>query len=513
MKLNMNKLYSRLSAVMLLFSALAVTSCSDLLEESADEVLLNPETLNTVDALEAVVSGTYTKLLNSARWSDFLIMGYGGDDITTHSAINKIGFREADWRRQTTLSQRIARTYTGCYDVVTGSNIAINARENIEGDQETIDRLIGEAHFLRGFAYMYLTMTYGRVPIQLESNSNAEIPRAEFIDVYTQIESDFLQAESLLPDVYPNLTVIGSRPSTATAKAFLARLYLYWGGFPLNDQSKYALAAAKAKEVIDNEALYGYGLVENVGALFTEAGRFNQNEGVFTLVSCVTCGLANRTMGRLGMPPEARGWSETFGEIAFFEDMQADAALNGTEKRFNDTFVLEVIPRNENPVGAEWKSFSDPHPILRKVTGGDLTEPGTNNTVGEFNRYFMRYAEVLLTYAEATGRSGGNDAMAWTALNRVRNRAGATAELTSGDGSLADLAFLERKWELAGESLRMTDLVRTQTLGDALLRRNQGSQMETADEVNNIIPATGGENLYFSPIPQAQLDIAPWLND
>ena len=174
---------------------------------------------------------------------------------------------------------------------------------------------------------------------------------------------------------------------------------------------------------------------------------------------------------------------------------------------------METIPRSKKPVGADWKTFEDPHPVFRKITGGDLSEPGTNNTVGDFNQYEMRFAEVLLTYAEATGRAGGNDASAWQALNQVRSRAGATTELSSADGSLADLAFLERKWELAAEYRRMDDLIRTETLGDALARRNQGSQRETNDVVNNIEPATSGEFFYFTPIPQSELEIAPWLDE
>ena len=192
--------------------------------------------------------------------------------------------------------------------------------------------------------------------------------------------------------------------------------------------------------------------------------------------------------------------------------MQADAVANGTEKRFNDTYVLEQIPRKPLfPVGAEWKTWSDPHPLFRKIIGGDLKEAGTNNTLADFNIYMMRYAEVLLNYAEATGRAGGNDAAAWDALNRVRNRAGATTVLTDANGTLSDLAFAERKWEFAGEFLRMHDLVRTEKLSEALANR---SPFETVDIKNNIVPITsGGEEFYFTPIPQSELDIMPSLKN
>ena len=502
--------WTRISTMVL--AGLMIASCSNL-DESPDEVQVNPATLNSADALEAVLTGMYNKLMDGAKDTQFQISAFGGDDITTHSASNKIAFREADWRRLTHSSARIETAYNTSYNVITLANIVIDAKTNIVSkDQAKVDRLIGEAYFLRAFSYMHLTKTYGRVPLQLVPNSNDELPRASFLEVYTQIESDLQNAELLLPNKFPGIPVVGARPNKGTSTAFLSRLYLMWGGYPIKDASKYALAASKAKEVIDNEATYGFGLASNFRSLFTEANRFNQNESVFTLVSCVPCGIHNRTMGRLGMPAEAGGWTETFSEISFFEDMKADATANGTEQRFNDTYVLEKIPRGPSfPIGAEWRTWLDPHPLFRKIIGGDLTESGTNNTLADFNIYFMRYAEVLLNYAEATGRAGGNDAAAWDALNRVRNRAGATTMLTDADGSLTDLAFAERKWEFAGEFLRMHDLVRAEKLTEALANR---SPIETVDIKNNVVPITsGGEEFYFTPIPQAELDINPGLGN
>ncbi|MBJ7882999.1 RagB/SusD family nutrient uptake outer membrane protein [Gelidibacter salicanalis] len=501
--------WTRISTMV--FSVFIITSCSNL-DENPDEVQLNPANLTSDDALAATLTGMYRNLIDGAKDTQFRIAAFGGDDLTTHSASNKIAFRESDWRRLTSSSSRIETAYNTSYNVITLANIAIEAQSKIiSTDKAKVDRLIGEAYFMRAFSYMHLTKSYGRVPLQLVPNSNEELSRASFVDIYTQIEADLVKAEELLPNVFPGIPVVGARPNKGTAKAFLSRLYLMWGGYPIKDASKYALAASKAKEVIDNEGTYGFGLTNDFRALWTEANRFNQNESVFALVSCVTCGVHNRTMGRLGLPAEAGGWNETFGEVAFFEDMEADASANGTEKRFNDTYVLEVIPRSKRPLGADWRTWVDPHPVLRKIAGGDLTEPGANNTLGNFNIYFMRYAEVLLNYAEAVGRSGGNDPAAWDALNRVRTRAGATSTLTSADGTLTDLAFMERKWEFAGEFLRMHDLVRTETLSAALANR---SPKEWVDVVNNTTPITsGGEEFYFTPIPQAELDIYPGLNN
>lgn len=486
-----------------------IFSCAEL-DEDPGEVRLAPEALSTDVALESLVTGTYRTFHNGSRRTNYFIAAFSGDDVTTHSGLNKLNYRIADWRTIDQTFQWLFIPYRADYNIITNVNVAIEAKDEIGGDQEVIDRLIGESYFLRGFAYLRLVRDYGRVPLQLEANSNADLFRATTLEIYEQIERDFQQAELLLPDVYPDIPAVGVRPSKGTAKAYLSKLYMTWAGFPVNDASKYAMAAAKAKEVIDNEGTYGFGLTDDFRAMWTENGRFGHNEGVFTIISCLECGnRGNRTTGRLGLTSEASGWDEIFSEIAFFEDMEADAAANGTEQRFNDTYILEEIPRGSNPVGAEWRTWVDPHPIFRKVVGGDMINENVRNTTNSnLNQYFMRYAEVLLNYAEASGRAGNVTADAWESLNRVRRRAGATTDITSGD--LAELAYTERKWEFAGEFQRWYDLVRMQRVEEAFANR---SPIETVDIVNNIVPATSGEYLYFMPIAQSELDNNPNLAD
>lgn len=517
-----NNIYKSICGIfcLLAFVVFGLVSCVDL-EETPDEVNINPNTLETVAALEALVTGAYREIQDNAQWSAFYIAAYGGDDISTHSASNKIGFRDSDRRVQNHSSARLGDAYNGCYDAISVANTAIEAVPGIEeanvvveGAQEAIDVLNGEAHFMRAFSYFHLTRTFGRVALQLETNSTEALGRASFLEIYAQIEADLEVAEMLLPDSYPGISATGVRPSKGAAKAFLAKLYMHWAGYPIQDDSKYALAAEKAKEVIDGP--YGYALSDNFRGMWTETERFEHSESIFSIVACAEiCNIGNRTTGRLGLPGEAGGWTETFGEITFFEDHEAAATAEGTMQRFNDTYVLEEIPRGDFPIGADWRTWSDPHPVLRKVVGGDMINENVHNgTRSDINLYFMRYADVLLTYAEASGRqvpAAAIPADAWEALNKVRRRASGRAidtpdpafDLTSGD--IAELAFTERKWEFAGEFQRWHDIVRMDRVVSVLSERSP-------DEVAG--PAsTSGEFLYFSPIPQGELDNAPQLKD
>ncbi len=74
------------------------------------------------------------------------------------------------------------------------------------------------------------------------------------------------------------LTIPGQRP--ALQKLLLASVYLNMAGFPLKEASNYALAAAKAKEVIDNKSKYGYDLLPGFADLWLNANNINR-ETVF----------------------------------------------------------------------------------------------------------------------------------------------------------------------------------------------------------------------------------------
>lgn len=520
--MKIHKIYKKVSSkILLVLLVCCAFSCAEL-DENPEEVQLSPEALSSVETLRDIVTGIYRNTFNGARWSDYYLASYGGDDVTTHSSKNKIGFRESDWRSQTISSDRTLLAYRDSYIVIAAANVAINAQDDIvNGDLDLKDIYLGECYFLRALSYLHLTRTYGRVPIVLEVNSTEAPVRAEFVEIYQLIEADLQKAESLLPNNYPGIPALGARPSKGAAKAFLARLYMHWAGYPVKDNGKYALAATKAKEVIDGG--FGYELSDSLRKMWTVADRFNHNEGVFTLVACAAvCNVGNRTTGRLGLPSTTGGWNETFGEIAFYEDMEAAAMAEGTMVRYNDTYISELIPRGKKPhkLGADWRTFSDEaHPILRKVAGGDMSESVVvNSTNTDLNRYVLRYADVLLTYAEASGRSGNVTADAWEALNKVRRRAAgldsntpdAGIDLIAGD--LAELAYTERKWELAGEFERWHDLVRMERVADALANR---SSEELVDIANSKTPSldTSGKYFYFNPLPQVVIDRAPQLAD
>ena len=103
---------------------------------------------------------------------------------------------------------------------------------------------------MRAIAYLSLVKVYGNLPIILDGMTpTGDEQRATVLENYKHIEADLLFAESNLPA--PGATANVGRASSSVAKTALADLYLTWAGWPVKDTSKNALAATKAKEVID----------------------------------------------------------------------------------------------------------------------------------------------------------------------------------------------------------------------------------------------------------------------
>lgn len=496
------------------------------LEENPTGVDLAAVPYTTIDELDLAVTGIYGQLRLAAWMTTFYVNGWSGDDITTHRASNKADFREYDQRNVLPTNGRSAQNYSAVYSMVFAANTVLTNVEGADfGNPAEQNRLIGETYFLRGLMFYHLARVHGRIPLPLSLELDPEIGRATQVEVYEQIESDMLQAESLLPE---SSNLGASRPNQGSARAILARLYLDWAGFPVKDESKYAQAAASAKTVIDNAGSYGFALVEDMANLYTIAGRFN-TEGIFTIAYCNDCGLPNRKHGKLGLPSGAptNGWQETFAEIRFFEDFpegpRKDATYHLAMPLKEDGNI--IASGSEVPVDSlPWTEFTDQqNPVFRKIVGP--FEEGTwIGFQSDRNDYYMRYAEVLLIYAEASGEAGTAGAEAWQALNDVRERAG-LPPVSDADGQIQDLAFQERKWELAGEYLRYNDLVRKEQVEAALggtardPRVSIGTMFDgdgnptpfPLEAPSNPILGSLGTDNYFAPLPAPEVERLPNL--
>ncbi|CAL1517932.1 RagB/SusD family nutrient uptake outer membrane protein [Chitinophaga sp. MM2321] len=483
-----------------LFCGLLV-SCSKFLEESPKGLVQGSAAIADVTGLEAALTGSYKGLART--WSRGFInsstqgFGMGGDDLTTLFGGNKAEFRQIDQFAVTSSNGHIAMIWNGCYKTIQGAN---NVIENAPGivpiaatDQATINQILGEAYYLRALSYYWLVRGFGPIPLltKVEYVVTTELlnmTKSEPIDVYKVIESDLAIAETLVGNTKRD----PGRPNKGTVKALMADVYLTEAGWPIKDASKYAMAASKAKEVIDNKATYGFELVDFAVLWAGNVTAIGTKEEVMAIHTSENYGGSTNSMaGAPTVPAEEGGWEDYHAEINFFNNFPAG-------KRKDITFYT-VFHKADGTL-VEWQNSIAKHPYY-----GKFRIEHNDRWYSSMPVHLMRYAHVLLIYAEAQARATGTpNADAYKALNEVRKRAGlGDAPTNLGGPAFADAVVMERAWEFAGEATtRWFDLIRLEKVEEANSNKN-------AADLQPIGTITKDD--YWFPVPLGDASVNPNL--
>ncbi|MGB3848720.1 MAG: RagB/SusD family nutrient uptake outer membrane protein [Tunicatimonas sp.] len=464
---------------------LGATSCSDFLEEDLSaQITSDSDALQNEAGLTAALAGTYKPLtytwnsgLGNASTQAVLM---GGDDLTTHKASNKADFREFDQFLVAQQNGRLPFVWGGAYKSIQGANNIIASYESATGDAAVIQQIAGEAFFLRAYNYFWIVRLWGEGPLLTDSHIFTEeilsVQSSSAAELYEQIIVDLLKAEELLSDTKP----ASGRANKGSAKAVLAEVYLQMTGFPLNDASKYPLAAAKAKEVIDNQDTYGFALAENFGDLW-DVEVDSRSEEVFALNFWAgEWWNGNAVYGSPARPGDAGGWDDYFAEIAFFEEFPEGVRKEETFMTgLGDTLV--------------WQNFATGRPYYQKLQGPN------NDWLNALSLPLERLAETYLVFAEAQMMATNNpsDPEAVEAVNKIVRRANGLPIDTPAPA--VDLTTVsqerivqEKAWEFAGEYTRWFDLVRLQMVDEVLAKKN-------SDDLQPL-----GEIRYFLPLPASE---------
>lgn len=472
---------------------LLLTGCKGYLDEVPQGQVVGTNAIQDVAGLEAALTGTYKGMLRT--WArGFLtsaIEAYvmGGDDVTSLTGGNKAEFRQVDQFDVVSSNSRLAQIWSGCYKTIQGANNIINNYQTVSGDQATIDAIVGEAYFLRALGYYWLVRGYGNIPLITTAdftNDLLSVQKSAPADIYKLIESDLAQAEKLVPDKKRE----AGRPNKGSVKALLADVYLTEGGWPIKDASKYALAATKAREVIDSKATYGFDLVPDLATLWSGTpASVGTSEEVFSFQNSVNYGgSANAFYGSSASPGDENGWDDFFAEVGFFNRFPEG-------KRKDITFYTEFTKPDGTKIS--WQEGQSKHPYYRKFRLAD-----NSNYQSSMPVHMIRYAHVLLVYAEAQARSGASPSPeAYAAVNAVRKRAGLPdlARLSAAD--FANAVVDERAWEFAGEWTRWFDLQRLEKVEEANAPANKA-----ADDLKPIGAITKADYWYPTPIGDANIN-------
>jgi hypothetical protein len=404
--------------------------------------------------------------------------------------------------------------WTGIYQA---NNVIVNSDDLKNGSA-------AQAYFLRAWAYYMLVRYFGPAPLALgASDVTLKLQRAAVSEVYVSIVSDLQTAIDLFPASY---NISPDRANPLAAKALLADVYLTMTGWPLNDISKYASAAATANEVIQSGA---YSLVPDYATVFTTN---NSGESIWDIEFDGSSGTKQWSFGATSIPEEeialdgSQGWDEFFPEINFYKNAPK---CKRSDETFYTTFEF-LNPDRKTYNLVPWYSDStvDRHPHYKKFRYGlgvprngdgcretDSTIIAINVRTNKSND-IIRYPMVLLDYAEVSAMAAGAPTgVGYEAINLVRARAG-LPDLTPGLSvtQFRDSVVYERAYEFAGENgIRWFDIVRLHLLPQVIAARDTTVNInDNWWSTENPIPAkyvADPSHAYLAPIPVNDMYLNP----
>lgn len=423
----------------------------------------------------------------------------------------------------TATDPRLSEAWNAFYKIAGWSNVLIKTLElkkakGVNG--AFIDNGIAEARFMRGVAYFFIGRIWGDAPIVTDPGAMAQtgdfkVPRYFQKDVLRFAMEDFKAAEEGLPE-----TDVKGRVTKYAAKGMLAKLYLY--------NKDYENAKAKALEVINSGK---YDLFNNYAGMFNSSANNNNIESLFALQHAITneWGSQNsmqayRAPGNLLVTGD--GWSSVIPTLDILAEYESgdlrrkwsvmeqgsfypDWKPTRTGNTAFNTFMANGYKYDTlqpSPIGMKTSTRAS---VAKYVVGpGSASEPVLAQKT-QICTYILRYADVLLIYAEAVlgANASTSDASALAAFNRVRDRAG----LASKSSITKDDILHERRVEFAFEGDYWFDITRQGYAKAKQIIEAQNRGWKNDDGSENVVHPTFNQNQMFLPIPISESSQNPKL--
>lgn len=451
----------------------------------------------------AGLTGIYNTLYDCQNWF------YETDMITANGlAYNEANGTDAIARgAHTPITALVTSRWTQGYRGIGRANTFLSKIGGVSGMADaTKNRTIGEAKFLRAFYYLGLVNTFGGVPLITAAPdvaTQASLPRNTADQIYVQILKDLDEAIPVLPNSYTAGTDLG-RVTKGAAMALKARVLLYNG--------RWVDAAAASKALMD---LNLYTLFPNYRNMFLLANERN-SEVIFNVEYQSPRFVHNldNDSYTLNRPAPTRNLADVY--LMTDGKTKETSPLYNAAKPFDnrDPRLLQTIysvgykfnGRVTVPANVVTTGFG-----LKKYTNltDDDAQPAPKANNSELNLIFIRYAEVLLTYAEAQNEAVGPDQSVYDALSKIRKRASVNMpDVTAGltKDQMRDVIRRERRVELAFEGLYYDDIKRWKTAEI----ENNGPVLDYLNQVKS--NRTFNKNRdYLWPIPSNQITLNPSL--
>lgn len=507
--------------ILILFFAIPVIMVFSNCSKKLDQVNPNSQTSASFwktgdDALKGV-NAAYGSLLIDGSYmrSTPLMMDTRADDARSNSPWDQM-YNSGKFALGTANDAIYGWAYGAFYEGVSRANQVLDNVPDIQMDQALKDRILGQAYFLRGLFFYHLVNMFGNVALPLHTPkdpSDFYVHQSTIDEGWKQVISDFQKAAGLLPISYGSVTGPDKdqkgRATKGAALAFLGKAYLF--------TKKYPEAATQFKAVID---LGIYDLVSEYRDNFTESNE-NNKESIFEVQFSRDAG--GKDLGWGGNPapgwgktsaraityaPRGFGWTDVQPTRSVFNEFLIEKTTTGAD----DPRLVATMFYNKPGLKLYGQFFSvkyannpaDLNDLFCRKYQNDETRPDEFDWRSGINERIMRYADVLLMYAECLNEQG-QTAAAYPYIKLVRDRVGlpdlATVKPNMDQQQMRDQLAHERLLEFSLEGHRFDDIRRWGWLSDpaklAILKQRD-------PEFNTYQP---GRELF--PIPQRDIDNNP----
>ncbi|SJZ72997.1 Starch-binding associating with outer membrane [Chitinophaga eiseniae] len=420
-----------------------LTSCNKFLDTKPTDFYTPDNYYKTEAQLQQALNAVYSDLMRPELYAQ--VMGFNFVSTTDEVMANRTADGDARGLRYNYDASlvHVANIWKFSYVGINNLNVLLQNIDKPVMDEGKRNILKGQALFLRGFFYFILTSNYGDVPLVLRplAINEVNVAAVKQAEVYAQVEKDMKEAETLLKDY----TVIQAKYNdvvTLTAvQAMLARVYLYWAGYPQNNTGKYRDVITYTDKVITsglhalnpdyrqifiNLARDQYDVKENIwelGSLGAAAGVVNKSGndiGNFVGIQSAITALDSSSYN-------AAAWVWVTKKL--FDAYETDPGSTATPNKASldirrDWNCANYIYNGTNP------RVKAARPNVWQMCAGKFRREyvpqairNTNGTAGTYNINWpmIRYADVLLMRAEAENFVSG-PANAYTYINQVRKR-------------------------------------------------------------------------------------------
>ncbi|MFZ6009447.1 MAG: RagB/SusD family nutrient uptake outer membrane protein [Bacteroidota bacterium] len=447
-----------LAALIFSGTLLAVSGCSDFLDEKDPSNLTAENYFTRPEHADAAVVAIYDNLRFLNGGTGIFAQNWQMLEALTGTSATETG-QNQDLNNLLALSYNaenlfIRQWWNALYRGIANANLAIANIPAIQMDDVAKNKFLGQAQFLRALYYFWLVRLYGDVPL-ITKPVNATSPelyptRATQQAVYDLIVSDLTAAENSGLAWTDNT----GRVSMGAVKSLLSSVYLTMAGFPLNKGTEYYQKAAdKSKEVIDSKLFRTF---QNYDSLHLR-GSENFREHIFMIQ--YAAGIIDGPFQGLMLPnfKNISAYSDEIGTtvptVSFFNSYEA-TDVRKAEQQF---FYTSYYDGGNGGVKVLGKPYIFKH--FDKEAHGTSGVKGT--AISGLNWPLIRYAEVLLTFAEAQNEISGPTTATEDAINKIRARAGLSAITGLSKDQFREAVWKERWYELCFEGKTWFDMVRT----------------------------------------------------